>query len=213
VQLRNARLVDTNLGANLFHCGLTVVIEADHFLLSGWQRRDRRAHAILGFLPFVGGVGLFGFRRNQGGWQSGFVEVFVVGQGRSRFNRVDPDDRSTEALLVGSDLRGEIRQGWFVSQFPAQLLASGFEFPALPADSTRPGVLAQSVDHGSPDSTFSERLELDAARLVKPVRCVDEPNHTILDKISNVDRVGHRGRDTSGELFYKGNAGNNARIL
>jgi len=139
--------------------------------------------------------------------------VFVIGQGGSRLNRVDANDGSTEALLVGADLCREICQGRFVSQFPSQLLARGFELPALPANSSRPGILTQRVNHGSPNTTFSKRLELDAARLVKPVRCVDEPNHTILDKISNVDRVGHRGRNTSGELFYKGNAGNNARIL
>jgi hypothetical protein len=100
-----------------------------------------------------------------------------------------------------------------VPQLTSQFLASGFELAALTTDPARPGVLAQSVDHGSPYATFGKRLEFDAARLIEPVRCVDEPNDTVLDKISDVDRVGHRGRNTSGELFYKGNAGNNARIL
>jgi hypothetical protein len=98
-------------------------------------------------------------------------------------------------------------------QLASQLFSGGFELAALSAHSSWPSVLAQSVDHGSPDTTFSERLELDTARLVKPVRSVDEPNDTILDKISNVNRVGHRGRDTSSELFYERNTGNNARIL
>jgi len=139
--------------------------------------------------------------------------VFVVGQGRSRLNRIDSNDRSAKALFVGTHFGREICQRRFVTQLAPQLLAGGFELPSLAANPSRPGILAQSVNHGSPDATFSERLELDAAPLVEPVRCVDEPNHTILDKISNIDRVGHRGRNTSGELFYKGNAGNNARIL
>ena len=84
--------------------------------------------------------------------------------------------------------------------------------PALPANSSRPGILAQRVNHGSPNATFSKRLELDAARLVKPVRCVDEPNHTILDKISMSIEWGIVAA-TRRALFYKGNAGNNARIL
>jgi len=59
VKLRDPRFVDANLSADLFHRGLAVVIEADHFLLAGWQGRDCGRHAFLGFLPLVGFVGLF----------------------------------------------------------------------------------------------------------------------------------------------------------
>ena len=34
VQLRDARLVDADLGANLLHRGFLVVVEPDHFLLA-----------------------------------------------------------------------------------------------------------------------------------------------------------------------------------
>ena len=100
-----------------------------------------------------------------------------------------------------------------MAKLASELFARGLKLPALAANASRPSILAQSVDHGSPNSTFGERLELDTAPLVKPVRCVDEPYNTILDKISDVDRVGHRGRNTSGKLFYEGNTGNNARML
>jgi hypothetical protein len=100
-----------------------------------------------------------------------------------------------------------------VAKLASKLFARSLELPTLAADAAGPGILAQSVNHGSPNATFGERLELDTAPLIKPVRCVDEPYDTILDKISDVDRVGHRGRNTSGKLLYEGNAGNNARIL
>ena len=98
-------------------------------------------------------------------------------------------------------------------QLPSQLFARCFELATLASNATWPGVLSQSVNHRAPDATFSERLELDSARLVETMRGVDEPNDTVLDKISDVDRVGHRGRDTSSELFYERDTGNNARIL
>jgi len=100
-----------------------------------------------------------------------------------------------------------------VPKLASKFFASRFELATLAANATWPGVLAKSVDHRAPDATFRERLELDAARLVETMRSVDEPYDTVLNEISDVDRVGHRGRDTSGELFYERNAGNNARIL
>jgi hypothetical protein len=100
-----------------------------------------------------------------------------------------------------------------VSKLASKFFTSRFELATLAANATWPGVLAKSVDHRTPDATFSERLELDTARLVETMRSVDEPYDTVLDEISDVDRVGHRGRDTSGELFYERDAGNNARIL
>jgi len=53
------------------------------------------------------------------------------------------------------------------------LLARRFEFTPLPADASRPRVLAQRVDHRAADTTFGERLELDPARFVEAVRRVD----------------------------------------
>jgi len=61
VQLRDARLVDADLSANLLHRRLAVVVEADDLLLAGRQRGDGGTHPILGLLPLVGFVGLLGF--------------------------------------------------------------------------------------------------------------------------------------------------------
>ena len=142
-----------------------------------------------------------------------FVEVFVVGERRGRFDGVDADDGAAQALFVGPDFGGKVGQRRLVPKLAAQLFASRFELAALAANAARPGVLAQSVDHRAPDATFGERLELDAARLVEAMRCVDEPDDAVLDEIADVDRVGHRGRDASGELFDERNAGDDARIL
>ncbi|HVQ17208.1 MAG TPA: hypothetical protein VMS40_26570 [Vicinamibacterales bacterium] len=139
--------------------------------------------------------------------------MIVVGERRGRLNCVDADDGPTKALFVGPDLRGEVGQGRLVPQLPSQLFTCRFELAALAANATWPGVLTQRVNHCAPDATFGERLEFDTARLVETMRGVDEPNDTVLDKISDVDRVGHRGRDTSSELFYERNAVDNARIL
>jgi len=81
VELRDARFVHADLGANLFHGGLTVVIEADDLLLARRQRGDRLADALLDLLALVGFVGLFRLRRNQRRRQRRLVEVLVVGKG------------------------------------------------------------------------------------------------------------------------------------
>src|SRR4030095_387344 len=128
-----------------------------------------------------------------------------IRQRRGRLDGVDANNGSAEALLIRSDFGREICQRRFVPQLSPQLLARSLQLPARAANSTWPSILAQSIDHGAPDATLGERLELDAARLVKTVRCVDEPDDTVLDKISDVDRVRHRGCDTSGELFYERN--------
>jgi len=213
MQLGHARFVDTDFGANLLHRRFAVVVETDHLLLAGGQRRDCGAHAVPGFLSLVGGIRLLRFRGDEGCRKCRFVDVIVVRQRRGRLNRVDADDGPAKAFFVGPDFRGEVRQGRLVAQLPSQFLTCRFELAALAANATWPGVLPQSVNHRAPDATFSERLELDSARLVETMRGVDEPNDTVLDKISDVDRVGHRGRDTSSELFYERDTGNNARIL
>jgi hypothetical protein len=49
MKLRYPRFVDADLGADLFHRGLLVIVEADDFLLARGQRLNRRADAIFGF--------------------------------------------------------------------------------------------------------------------------------------------------------------------
>ena len=110
MQLRDARFVDADLGADLLHRRLAVVVEADHFLLAGRQRGNRGADALLGLLPLVGVVGLLGFGRNQRRRQRRFVEILVVGEWRGGLDRVDAHDGAAQTLLVGPDLRGQIGQ-------------------------------------------------------------------------------------------------------
>jgi len=61
MQLRDARLVDADLSANLLHRRLAIVVEADDLLFAGRQRGDCGTHSFLGLLPLVGFVGLLGF--------------------------------------------------------------------------------------------------------------------------------------------------------
>jgi len=100
MELGDARLVDADLGANLLHRRLAVIVETDHLLLTRRQRRDGRAHALTRLSTLVGGVGLFGFRRNQGLGKRRFVEVLVVGERGGRLDGVDANDGATEALFV-----------------------------------------------------------------------------------------------------------------
>jgi len=88
-----------------------------------------------------------------------------------------------------------------MAQFSTQLLTSGFELASLTTDAARPSVLAESIDHRAPNTTFGERLKLDPARLVEAVGCVNQTNDTVLDEIPNVDGMGHRGSNATGKLF------------
>jgi hypothetical protein len=88
-----------------------------------------------------------------------------------------------------------------VAQFSTQLHTSGFGLAALTTDAARPGVLQEGINHRAPNTTFGERLELDPARLVEAVGCVNQTNDAVLDEIPNVDGMGHRGGNATGKLF------------
>src|SRR5882672_9615191 len=47
------------------------------------------------------------------------------------------------------------------------------------------------ADHRAADAPFGERLELDPASLIEPVRGVDQAEDAVLDQIADVDRVRH----------------------
>jgi len=74
-----------------------------------------------------------------------------------------------------------------VTELPSKLLAGGLELAPLAADATWPGILAESIDHRAPDTTFGERFELDAARLVEAVGCVNQTDDAVLNEIPNID--------------------------
>jgi len=213
VELRDARFVDADLGADLLHRRLTVVVEANHLLFARRQRRNRGADPLLRFLPLVGFVGLLRLRRNQRRGQRGLVEVFVVGEGRGGFDRIDANDSASQTLLVGANLRGEVGQRRLVSQLAAQFLARRFQLATLTSNASRPGVLAQRVNHCAPNAPFCERFELDPARLVEAVGRVNQTDDAILNQIPNVNRMRHRSCDAAGQLLDEGDAGEDPRVV
>ena len=64
----------------------------------------------------------------------------------------------------------------------------------------------------APDPTLGKCLELDAARLVEPMRRVNQADDTILNEIADVDGMGHRGCNATGKLLDERETGSNARI-
>jgi len=213
VELRDTRLVDADLGANLLHGRFLIVVEPDHLLLAGRERRNRVLHPALGFFTLEGHVRTLGLRGDERRRQGGFVEMVVVGERRGGFDGVDADDRAAQALLVGTDLRSQVGQRRLATELAAQLLARGFELAALTADATRPGILAQRVDHRPPDAALGEGFELDTAPLVEAVRGIDETDDAVLDEVADIDRVGHRGRHAASKLFNEGNAVHDAGVV
>jgi len=100
-----------------------------------------------------------------------------------------------------------------VPQLPAQLLARGLQLPALAPHAAWPGILPEGVNHGAPDAAFGERLELDASRLIEAVGGIDQPDDPVLDEVADVDRMGHRRGDATGELLDERYACDDSRIL
>src|SRR5262249_42055428 len=60
---------------------------------------------------------------------------------------------------------------------------------------------------------FGECLELDPAPLVETVGGVDQAEDTVLNEISYVDRVGHRGGHPTGKRLNERDPGNHATVL
>src|SRR5690606_34016364 len=70
-----------------------------------------------------------------------------------------------------------------------------------------PGIAPEGVDHRAADAALRERLELDPARLVIPARGVDQPDHAVLDEVTQFDRVRHRGGHPARERLDEGKTG------
>jgi len=197
MELRDARLVDAQFGADLLHRHLAVVIERDDPALARRQRFNRRADAVFHFLALVGGVGPLGFHRHEHRRQLRFVDVVGARQRRGLFDGGDAHDHLAEALLVGAHRGGQVGQRRLVTERDAQPLARGFELAAHAAHAARPGVLAQRVDHRAADASLGEGLELDAARLFEPPCRVDQAEDAVLHQVAEVDGVRHRGGDAA----------------
>ena len=213
MELRHARFVDPDLGANLLHRRFAVVVHADHAPLAGRQRLDRRAHVVAHLGLLVSGVRRVGLRGDERRGQRAIVGVLTAGERRSRFDGVDADNGPAQALFVGSDAGGEVGQRGLASQLAAQRLAGGIELAALTADAARPGVAAQRIDHGAADAALRKGFELDSAILVEAVRGVDQAQDSVLHEITDVNRIRHRGGHAARERFNERKAGNDTTVL
>src|SRR5262249_2616518 len=99
------------------------------------------------------------------------------------------------------------------SQLAAQRFARSIELPALTPDTARPRVTAQRVDHGAADAALCESLKLNAAVFVETVRGVDQPEHSVLDKVADINGIRHRCRHPAGQRFDERQAGNHTTVL
>ena len=126
---------------------------------------------------------------------------------RRRLDGVDADDGLAETLFVGADGLRQIRERRLVAQGDAQLFARGLELAAHAAHATRPGVLAERVDHGAADAALGKGLELDAAALVEPLGRIDEANDAVLDQVAQVDGVRHGSGHTARQRLHKRKTG------
>src|SRR5260370_42628304 len=98
-------------------------------------------------------------------------------------------------------------------QLPAQRFPRRVELAPLAANAARPRVTPKRVNHGTADSTFREGLEFDSPVLVKAVRGDYQAEHTVLDEVTDVDRVGHRARHPAGQGFDERQAADDAAVL
>jgi len=212
VELRHARFVHTEFGADFLHGDFGVVVERHDAAFARRQRVDGSLHAVLHFLTFVGGIGTLGFDRHHHGGQLRFVDVLGTRQRRGLLDRVDAHDHLAQARFIRSHGGGQVGQRRLVAEREAQPFAGGFKLAAHAAHAPRPRVLAQRVDHRSPDAPFGERLELDAARFLEPPRRVDEANHAVLNQVAQVDGVWHGRRHSARQGFHERNASLDAGV-
>jgi len=213
VQLRHARLVHADVRADALHRDLAEVVEADDAALARRQLRDGRAHALPHVLVLVQPIGRRWLRRHQHGRQHRLVAGLVDRQRRRRLDRVDADDRAAQLCLVGADARGEVAERGLAAQLAPKVLARRLQLAAHAPHAARPRVAAQRVDHRAPHPALGERLELDAARLVEPVRGVDEADHPVLRQVAEVDRVRHRRCHAAGQCLDERQAGDDPFLL
>jgi hypothetical protein len=100
-----------------------------------------------------------------------------------------------------------------MTEFAAERLASGVQFPALTSNAARPRVFSECVDHRAAYPPLCERLELDAASLVEPVGRVDQAEDTVLNQVADVDGVRHRSRHAASQRFDEGQACHDSAVL
>ena len=212
MELRDARLVDPDLGPDLLHRDVAEVVEPDDLALARRQRLEGLADARPGLGRLVGAVrasGVSGGTQTSGSITSG-RPVRRRRQHRRRLDGADADDGAAEPGFVGADAGGQVGQGRLGAGLAAEGFAGGLELAALAADAARPGILAQRVDHGAADPALGEGLELDAAAVVVAVRGVDQADHPVLHQIAQVDRVRHRRSHPTGNGLDEGQAGDDA---
>jgi hypothetical protein len=108
MQLRHARLVDSERRADVFHRDLAVVVHRNHALFAGWQRANRLANAIAHFVALELHIWTLRLGGDHDRGQVRFVNTLDRREGGGRFNGVQANDRLAEAGFVGSDGLREI---------------------------------------------------------------------------------------------------------
>ena len=203
MKLRDARLVHADLLPDLLHRGVAEVVERENAALAGRQTAKRGTHAVARLVLFEQPIGSDRFTRHEHRRKRGAVERLQVGQRRGGLDGADAHDRALELRFVGADPARQIGQARLGAELTAELFARRFEFATDAADAARPGVTAKRVDHRATHPSLGERLELDPARLVEPVRRVDQTQHAVLDEIAEIDRMGHRRGHASRQRLDK----------
>ena len=211
VELRDARFVDADLGADLLHRRFAVVVEADDLALARRQRRDRGADAVAHFAAP---------RTPCRATAAPRAPAPAGSDAPSTFSPADSGDVDSMVLMrtivrprrasSEPDPRREVRQRRLGAELAPQLLARRFELAALTADAARPGVAAERVDHRAAHPPLGEGLELDARALVEAAGRVDEPDHAVLHQVAELDRMRHRGRHAARERLDERQSGGNA---
>jgi hypothetical protein len=60
---------------------------------------------------------------------------------------------------------------------------------------------------------LGECFEFNAARFIKAVRSIDQADDAVLDEVTNINRMRHRGSHSSCERLHKGKTSNNSTAL
>ena len=174
VELRDARLVHPDLRSDLLHREVAVVVAPDDRALPPRQSGDGDPNAPtdLGALAHLVRCGWLGGHQHRR--KVGAIDRLGRGERRCRFDRVDPHDGAAQLGLVRIQVVREVGEGRLAAQLVPQILARRLQLPAHAPHAPRPGVAPQGVDHRAAHAALGEGLELDPARLVEAMRCVNQ---------------------------------------
>jgi len=210
VQLRHPRFIHAQLFADGLHRGIPEVVQRNQLLITLGKAGHGFPHPQPLFIGLVEGVGACGFRRHEHAVRRIVVALLGRRLGRCRLDGRNAHHRALQMLFVPAQSPGEVGQRGFVSEALAERDTRGFDFAPDTADASGPGILAQRVDHGATDAALGKGLELDAPRLVKTLRGVNQSKHAILHQIADLNGVRHRRGHTASQCLDEREAGSHA---